>query len=71
MSDDVCSKFRHPRKYSVGSNGESAVVRALASYRCGAGSNRGFDAIFGLSLVLVLSFATRGFSPGTPVLPSP
>ena len=25
----------------------------------------------GLSLLLVLSFAARGFSPGTPVLPSP
>ena len=26
---------------------------------------------FGLSLLLVLSFASRGFSPGTLVLPSP
>ena len=30
-----------------------------------------FDAICGLSLLLVLSFAPRGFSPGTPVFPSP
>ena len=29
------------------------------------------DAICGLSLLLVLSFASRGFSPGTPVFPSP
>ena len=29
------------------------------------------DAICGLSLLLVLSFAPRGFSPGTPVFPSP
>ena len=29
------------------------------------------DAIYGLSLLMVLSFASRGFSPGTPVLPSP
>ena len=28
-------------------------------------------AICGLSLLLVLSFAPRGFSPGTPVFPSP
>ena len=31
----------------------------------------GFNAICGLSLLLVLSFAPRGFSPGTPVFPSP
>ena len=29
------------------------------------------DAIYGLSLLLVLSFAPRGFSPGTLVFPSP
>ena len=48
-----------------------AVVRALASHQCGRGSNPGVDAICGLSLLLVLSFAPRGFSPGTPVFPSP
>ena len=32
--------------------------------------NPGVDAICGLSLLLVLSFAPRGFSPGTPVFPS-
>ena len=47
------------------------VVRALASHQCGLGSNPGIDAICGLSLLLVLSFAPRGFSPGTPVFPSP
>ena len=31
----------------------------------------GFNAICGLSLLLVLSFAPRGFSPGTLVFPSP
>ena len=31
----------------------------------------GVDAICGLSLLLVRSFAPRGFSPGTPVFPSP
>ena len=48
-----------------------AVMRALASYQCGPGSNPDVDAICGLSLLLVLSPAPRGFSPGTPVLPSP
>ena len=48
-----------------------AVVRALASHQCGPGSNPGNDAICGLSLLLVLSFAPRGFSAGTPVFPSP
>ena len=35
------------------------------------GSNPGVDTICGLSLLLVLSLAARGFSPGTPVFPSP
>ena len=48
-----------------------AVVRALASQQGGPGSDPGFNAICGLSLLLVLSFAPRGFSPGTPVFPSP
>ena len=34
------------------------------------GPNPGVDAICGLSLLLVLSLAPRGFSPGTPVFPS-
>ena len=50
---------------------DGAVVRALASHQCGPGSNPGVDALCGLSLLLVLSFAPRGFSPGTPVFPSP
>ena len=47
------------------------MVRALASHQCGPSSNPGVDAICGLSLLLVLSLASRGFSPGTPVFPSP
>ena len=43
----------------------------LASHQCGPGSNPGVDAICGLSLLLVLSLAARGFSPGTSVFPSP
>ena len=52
-----------------GSKG-GAVVRALASHRCGPGSYPGVDAICGLSWLLILSLAPRGFSPGTPVFPS-
>ena len=47
------------------------VVRALASHQCGPGFTPGVDAICGLSLLLVLSFAPRGFPPGTPLFPSP
>ena len=47
-------------------SGESAHLPP----RC-QGSNPGVDAICGLSLLLVLSFAPRGFSAGTPVFPSP
>ena len=50
---------------------EGAVVRALASHQCGPGSNPSVDAICGWSLLSVLSFASRGFSPATPVFPSP
>ena len=50
---------------------DGAVVRAFASHQCGPGSNPGVDAICGLSLLLVLSFASRGFSPSTQVFPSP
>ena len=51
--------------------GDGAVVRALSSYECGPDSNPGVDSICRLSLLLVLSFAPRGFSPGTPVFPFP
>ena len=47
------------------------MVRALASHECGSGSNSGVDAICGLSLLLVLSVAPRGFSLGSSVFPSP
>ena len=47
------------------------MVGALTSHQCGPGSNPGVDAICGLSLLLVLSLARSGFSPGTPVFPSP
>ena len=46
-------------------------VRALASHQCGLCSYLGVVGIRGLSLLLVLSLAPRGFSSGTPVFPSP
>ena len=56
-----------PRYSSLNKGG--AVVRALASHKCGPRPNPGLDAIHvcGLSLLLVLSLAPRGFSPDTPV----
>ena len=50
---------------------DGAVVRAFASHQCGSGSIPGLGIICGLSLLLVLVFALRGFSPRTPVFPSP
>ena len=50
---------------------DGTVVRALASHRCGSGSILELNAICGLSLLLVLFSAPRGFSLGTPVFPSP
>ena len=50
---------------------DGAVLRVLFSHKCGPGSNPGVDAICGLSLSLVLSFAPRGFSPRIAVFPSP
>ena len=47
------------------------MMRALASHQCGPNSNPVVDAICGLSLLLVLSLAPRGFSPGTPVFSPP
>ena len=46
------------------------MVRALAFHQCVPGSIPGPGVICGLSL-LVLYSAPRGFSPGTPVFPSP
>ena len=69
MLDPVKERQRQKKKPYLESEG-GAVVRALASHQCGLGSNPGFDATFGLSLLLVLSLALRGFSWGTPVFPS-
>ena len=54
---------------------DGAVVEHLshmqASHQFGAGSILGLGVLCGLSLLLVLVLAPRGFSPGTPVFPSP
>ena len=47
-------------------SGESACLPPMWP-----GSNPGINAKRGLSLLLVLSFALRGFSAGTPVFSSP
>ena len=51
------------------SNG-AVMVRAHASHQCGPRLISRLSVICGLSL-LVLFSALRGFSPGTPVFPSP
>ena len=49
---------------------DDVVVRALTSHQCGLVSIPRLDVTCGLSL-LVLYSKPRGFSPGTPVFPSP
>ena len=44
---------------------------ALTFHQFSLGLSARVDAICGLSLLLVLSFASRGFYPGIPVFPSP
>ena len=48
-----------------------AVAGALFSHQCSPGSNLGVNALCGLSLLLVLSFAPRGFSPSLCTDPPP
>ena len=52
-------------------NRDGAVMRALPPHQCGPGLIPGLGVICGLSLLLVLVVGPRGFSPGTPVTPSP
>ena len=54
-----------------GRSRDGAVVRALASHQCVPGLIPGPGVICELGLLLVLYSAPRGFSPGTPVFPSP
>ena len=57
-------------KRREGGSRVGVVVRALAFHQCVPGPIPGPGVICGLSL-LVLYSAPRGFSPGTPVFPSP
>ena len=50
---------------------DGTVVRALVSHQFGPDLIPGLGIIRGLSLLLVLILALRGFSPGTAVFPSP
>ena len=52
----------------LGNKGDT-VVRALASHQCGLGSNPCVESLRGLSLLLVLFYAPRGFFPDTPFSP--
>ena len=52
---------------SVRGSRDGAIVRALASHQCSRGSILRLDVTHGLSLLLVLVFALRGFSPGSPL----
>jgi len=66
--------WHHVQRYcSLGVYGrkDGAVVRALASHQCVSDSIPRPGVIGGLSLLLVLFLASWGFSPGTPVFPSP
>ena len=65
--------FQHLRRKTLPAEGsrDGAVVRALASHQCVPGSIPGPGVICGLSLLLVLYSAPRGFSPVTPIFPSP
>ena len=46
-------------------------MRALTSHQCGPGSTPGPVVMCGLVLLLVLVFAPKSFSPGSPVFPCP
>ena len=63
-------KCRNNKWLARGSR-DGAVVRALSSHQCGPGSIPGLGVICGLSLLLVLVLAPRGFFPGTLVFSSP
>ena len=47
------------------------MVRLQVSHQCDPGPDLGVDVVRGLSLLLVLFFAPRGFPPGSPVFPCP
>ena len=66
-------KTRTPERHpcSGGAGMAQWWERSPPTMQCGPGSTPGPGVICGLSLLLVLVLAPRGFSPGTPVFPSP
>ena len=68
-------EYHNKEFYLLKGSRDCTVVEHLpptqASHQCGPGSIPGLGVICGLSLLLVLVLAPRGFSPGTPVFPSP
>ena len=60
LSLALCFEYSQPYSYVIFSS--RAVVRSLLSHQCDPGPNPGVDAICELSLLLGLSFASRGFS---------
>ena len=64
------SRLKLHRKWPERSR-DDAVARALASHQCGSGSIPRPSVISGLSFLLALYSAPRGFSPGPPVFSSP
>ena len=71
LKNDFHLKSSTVKSFWLGEARDGAVVIVLASHQCGPSSNPGVDVKCGLSLLLVLFFALKGFSPGTPVFPSP
>ena len=77
-SNFICFSFSTLASVSI-RNRESIIIARVAQWWEPSPSTSvarvqltpGVDAICGLSLFLVLSFTLRGFSPGTPVSPSP
>ena len=63
-------RLRSRYHVGIGEKG-GAVVRGLTSRQFGVSSIPRFGVICGLSLLLVLVLAPRGFSPGILVFPSP
>ena len=77
-SSNLSSIFTQSHSVTILTNmsRDGVVVRALASHQCAPGSLTGPPGpdpgvICGLSLLFVLFLAPRGFTPGTPVFPSP
>ena len=65
LSDETFFLVFHVFFYISAGSRDGPVVRALTSHQCGPGSIPELGVICGLSLLLVLVLAPRGFSPGT------